>query len=202
MAGDGLRVTQMITATTTTTTASAATETHRAPGRERLPDRTVSRYQGGRSQRSGSRPEARWTRSCSAMKHLRAERTHHARCSYAPRVSSLALHLHALDYAWLVPGYIVMGIGIGMTVSPTTTDAMGVAAPAQRSQASGIARNGSTRIRLHPTARIGLRPHARSRVVGSRRLRMRLRLGWSSRVENAITRLQVLARLPVVAYPA
>ncbi len=50
----------------------------------------------------------------------------------------LALHLDTLDYTWLVPGYIAMGVGIGMTVSPTTTDAMGVAAPVQRSQASGI----------------------------------------------------------------
>jgi MFS family permease len=50
----------------------------------------------------------------------------------------LAFHLHARDYAWLVPGYIAMGIGIGMTISPATTDALGVAAPGERSQASGI----------------------------------------------------------------
>jgi MFS family permease len=50
----------------------------------------------------------------------------------------LALHLHALDYPWLIPGYLLMGIGIGLTVSPATTDALGVAAAGQRSQASGI----------------------------------------------------------------
>jgi EmrB/QacA subfamily drug resistance transporter len=50
----------------------------------------------------------------------------------------LAFHLHARDYAWLIPGYIAMGTGIGMTISPATTDALGVAAPGERSQASGI----------------------------------------------------------------
>jgi EmrB/QacA subfamily drug resistance transporter len=50
----------------------------------------------------------------------------------------LAWHLHLRDYSVLIPGYIAMGIGIGLTVSPATTDALGGAAPAQRSQASGI----------------------------------------------------------------
>ncbi len=50
----------------------------------------------------------------------------------------LAWHLHLRDYATLIPGYIMMGVGIGLTVSPATTDALGGAAPAQRSQASGI----------------------------------------------------------------
>jgi EmrB/QacA subfamily drug resistance transporter len=50
----------------------------------------------------------------------------------------LALHLHAHEYAWLIPGYVAMGIGIGMTISPATTDALGAAAAGQRSQASGV----------------------------------------------------------------
>ncbi len=50
----------------------------------------------------------------------------------------LALHLGAHEYAWLVPGYMVMGVGIGLTISPATTDALGVAAPGERSQASGL----------------------------------------------------------------
>jgi EmrB/QacA subfamily drug resistance transporter len=51
----------------------------------------------------------------------------------------LALRLPAHDYALLIPGYAVMGIGIGMTISPATTDALGAAPAAERSQASGIA---------------------------------------------------------------
>lgn len=50
----------------------------------------------------------------------------------------LAWHLHLRDYPTLIPGYILMGIGIGLTVSPGTTDALGGAKPSQRSQASGI----------------------------------------------------------------
>jgi MFS family permease len=50
----------------------------------------------------------------------------------------LGLHLHQHEYAWLIPGYIAMGIGIGLTISPATTDALGAADAGERSQASGI----------------------------------------------------------------
>jgi EmrB/QacA subfamily drug resistance transporter len=50
----------------------------------------------------------------------------------------LAWHLPHRDYALLIPGYVAMGTGIGMTISPGTTDALGAAAPSERSQASGI----------------------------------------------------------------
>jgi EmrB/QacA subfamily drug resistance transporter len=50
----------------------------------------------------------------------------------------LAWHLRLREYAWLIPGYLAMGTGIGLTISPGTTDALGAAAAAQRSQASGI----------------------------------------------------------------
>ncbi|HTU97375.1 MAG TPA: MFS transporter [Solirubrobacteraceae bacterium] len=50
----------------------------------------------------------------------------------------LGWHQHLREYAWLVPGYVAMGTGIGLTISPGTTDALGAAAPQQRSQASGI----------------------------------------------------------------
>ncbi len=50
----------------------------------------------------------------------------------------LADHLPSHDYDLLVPGYIAMGAGIGMTISPATTDALGVASAGERSQASGI----------------------------------------------------------------
>jgi EmrB/QacA subfamily drug resistance transporter len=50
----------------------------------------------------------------------------------------LAYHLPSHDYDLLIPGYIVMGAGIGMTISPATTDALGAANPRERSQASGI----------------------------------------------------------------
>src|SRR5262249_46390357 len=39
----------------------------------------------------------------------------------------LGLNLHRHEYAWLVPGYAAMGIGIGLTISPATTDALGAA---------------------------------------------------------------------------
>jgi EmrB/QacA subfamily drug resistance transporter len=50
----------------------------------------------------------------------------------------LGWHLHLREYWWLVPGYIAMGTGIGLTISPGTTDALGAAPARQRSQASGI----------------------------------------------------------------
>jgi EmrB/QacA subfamily drug resistance transporter len=49
-----------------------------------------------------------------------------------------ALVLTRFDYAWLVPGYVVMGIGLALMITPTTTDALNAADPALRGQASGV----------------------------------------------------------------
>ena len=38
----------------------------------------------------------------------------------------------------MVPGYIALGVGLGLVISPATTDALGAAEPADRSQASGL----------------------------------------------------------------
>jgi MFS family permease len=46
--------------------------------------------------------------------------------------------LDNLSYAWLVPGYLAMGIGIGMIMSPTNTDALNAAQPKDRGEASGV----------------------------------------------------------------
>ncbi len=50
----------------------------------------------------------------------------------------LGWHLPQREYDLLIPGYTLMGIGIALIVSPGTTDALGAAAPSERSQASGI----------------------------------------------------------------
>jgi EmrB/QacA subfamily drug resistance transporter len=49
-----------------------------------------------------------------------------------------AAQLHQLSYAWLVPSYLLMGIGIGMIMSPTNTDALNAAPPKDRGEASGV----------------------------------------------------------------
>jgi EmrB/QacA subfamily drug resistance transporter len=49
-----------------------------------------------------------------------------------------ALVLHDFSYALLVPGYVLVGVGIGLVMSPTNTDAMSSAPPALRGQASGV----------------------------------------------------------------
>ncbi|MDQ3874435.1 MAG: MFS transporter [Actinomycetota bacterium] len=46
--------------------------------------------------------------------------------------------LDRLSYPWLMPGYVVMGIGIGLVMGPTNTDAMNAAPRALRGQASGV----------------------------------------------------------------
>ena len=46
--------------------------------------------------------------------------------------------MHQHEYAVLVPGYVTLGAGLGLTISPATTDALGAAAPRERSQASGL----------------------------------------------------------------
>jgi EmrB/QacA subfamily drug resistance transporter len=48
------------------------------------------------------------------------------------------LALPALDYAWQVPGMVLVGAGLGLTLSPTTTDALGRVGDAERGQASGV----------------------------------------------------------------
>ena len=43
-----------------------------------------------------------------------------------------------LSYAWLAPGYVAVGIGIGLTAGPANVDALGAAGPTQRGQAAGL----------------------------------------------------------------
>lgn len=50
----------------------------------------------------------------------------------------LASRLHLREYVELIPGYVALGIGLGLVISPATTDALGGAAPSERSQASGL----------------------------------------------------------------
>ncbi len=45
--------------------------------------------------------------------------------------------LHEFEYGLLVPGYVLIGAGIGMVMSPTNTDAMSSAPVRLRGQASG-----------------------------------------------------------------
>jgi EmrB/QacA subfamily drug resistance transporter len=49
-----------------------------------------------------------------------------------------ALVLHHRDYAWLLPGYVAMGIGLGVMMTPANADAMNAVLPKLRSQASGV----------------------------------------------------------------
>lgn len=48
-----------------------------------------------------------------------------------------AYFLHELDYWILIPGYIALGLGVGMVTSPTNTDALNAASADLRGQASG-----------------------------------------------------------------
>ena len=50
----------------------------------------------------------------------------------------MAFRLHEHEYLVLVPGYVALGIGLGLTISPATTDALSAAPPSERSQASGL----------------------------------------------------------------
>jgi MFS family permease len=49
-----------------------------------------------------------------------------------------ALLLDQLEYAWLVPGYAVAGIGLALVMTPASTDAMNAAPAALRGEASGV----------------------------------------------------------------
>lgn len=46
--------------------------------------------------------------------------------------------LDRLEYAWIVPGYVALGIGLGLVMTPASTDALNVAAVELRGQASGV----------------------------------------------------------------
>lgn len=46
--------------------------------------------------------------------------------------------LGKFSYAWLVPGYIMLGVGVGLVMSPANTDGMSAAARELRAQASGV----------------------------------------------------------------
>ena len=45
--------------------------------------------------------------------------------------------LGTLTYGWLLPGYVLTGIGIALVMTPASTDAMNTAPAAQRGQAQG-----------------------------------------------------------------
>jgi EmrB/QacA subfamily drug resistance transporter len=49
-----------------------------------------------------------------------------------------ALWMRELSYAWMAPGYVLMGIGLGLAMSPANTDAMNAAPVLLRGQASGV----------------------------------------------------------------
>ena len=49
-----------------------------------------------------------------------------------------AIWLHELSYAWIIPGYLLMGVGLAFVMTPANTDAMNAAPPALRGQASGV----------------------------------------------------------------
>jgi EmrB/QacA subfamily drug resistance transporter len=48
------------------------------------------------------------------------------------------LQLHKVDYGWLWPGYVVLGTGIAMVMTPANTDALNTAPAALRGSASGV----------------------------------------------------------------
>ena len=50
----------------------------------------------------------------------------------------LALVLRQDSYIWLVPGYMGIGLALGFSIPPATTDALNTADRANRSEASGI----------------------------------------------------------------
>ncbi|MGI9557368.1 MAG: DHA2 family efflux MFS transporter permease subunit [Solirubrobacterales bacterium] len=49
-----------------------------------------------------------------------------------------ALFLDKESFPWLIPGYILLGIGIGQVMTPTNTDGMNSAQPELRGQAGGV----------------------------------------------------------------
>jgi EmrB/QacA subfamily drug resistance transporter len=49
----------------------------------------------------------------------------------------MAVVLDQLSYAWVVPGYVVLGVGLALVMTPASTDTMNAADPALRGQASG-----------------------------------------------------------------
>jgi EmrB/QacA subfamily drug resistance transporter len=49
-----------------------------------------------------------------------------------------AVLLGTFRYAWLLPGLVLTGIGIGLIMSPASTDALNTAPPAWRGQAQGV----------------------------------------------------------------
>lgn len=50
----------------------------------------------------------------------------------------LSAVLHLQSYPWMVPAYIIAGVGVGLIMSPALTDAMNVSPADQRGQAAGI----------------------------------------------------------------
>jgi EmrB/QacA subfamily drug resistance transporter len=46
--------------------------------------------------------------------------------------------LARLEYLWLVPGYLIIGSGIALVMTPASTDAMNTAPAARRGQAQGV----------------------------------------------------------------
>ena len=53
-------------------------------------------------------------------------------------LAAWTLALPQLSYGWQVPGMLLTGVGLGLTISPTSTDGLNRASRAERAQASGL----------------------------------------------------------------
>ena len=80
------------------------------------------------------------------------------------------LALPGLTCVWQVPGMIAVGLGLGLTLSPTNTDALGRVSDRERSQASGVVQTvrqvgGTLGIAVIGSVVLLLNPHAEDRVL-------------------------------------
>jgi MFS family permease len=79
--------------------------------------------------------------------------------------------LGKLEYAWLVPAYVVGGAGLALVMTPASTDAMNVAPAGLRAEASGVIQTlrqlgGTVGLAIMGTVVAGVRADGGSSVAG------------------------------------
>ena len=112
------------------------------------------------------------------------------------------LALPGLDYTWQIPGMVAVGLGLGLTLSPTNTDALSRAAERDRSQASGVVQTvrqlgGTLGIAVIGSVVLLLTPHPPDRAGTADAITAGFGVAAAAFAIAALTGAWLLARPPI-----
>jgi hypothetical protein len=112
--------------------------------------------------------------------------------------------LARLEYVWLLPGYVIIGAGIALVMTPASTDAMNTAPAALRGQAQGVVQTlrqagGTVGLAVMGAVVAGIQHRQGSLVSG---ISTALYIGGGVVLAGAVIAWALLRHLPAADAPA